>query len=119
MKLATFDHEIHHSYFFYCPACKRPHLVNVTPDGGGCTWSFNGDIEKPTLAPSVLTTLPPGTRQNADPEYVDGLPPDVCHLFVKEGEIQYLGDCTHEFAGKTIQMIDVDDRGFPLKGGAA
>jgi hypothetical protein len=27
----------------------------------------------------------------------------VCHVFVKAGEIQYLSDCTHELAGKTVQ----------------
>jgi hypothetical protein len=29
----------------------------------------------------------------------------VCHSFVREGQIQFLGDCTHAFAGQTVPMI--------------
>jgi len=28
----------------------------------------------------------------------------VCHSFVTDGNIQYLGDCTHELAGQTIEL---------------
>jgi hypothetical protein len=35
--------------------------------------------------------------------------PTVCHSFVKNGYIQYLSDCTHEFAGLTIELQKVDD----------
>ena len=28
----------------------------------------------------------------------------ICHSYVKEGKIIYLGDCTHALAGQTIPM---------------
>jgi hypothetical protein len=27
-----------------------------------------------------------------------------CHIFVRDGKIQFLNDCTHELAGKTVPM---------------
>ena len=29
----------------------------------------------------------------------------VCHSFVTDGKIQFLGDCTHELAGQTVELI--------------
>lgn len=28
----------------------------------------------------------------------------VCHSFVREGRIQFLGDCTHRLAGHTVDL---------------
>lgn len=30
----------------------------------------------------------------------------ICHLFIKEGKIEYLSDCTHSLAGTTIDLPD-------------
>ena len=30
----------------------------------------------------------------------------VCHSFIKDGNIQYLNDCTHKLAGQTIEIPD-------------
>jgi len=58
-------------------------------------WSFNGDVEKPTFSPSLLVyDRSSGERKTG------------CHLFVRDGMIEYCGDCPHEFAGKTIPMED-------------
>ena len=32
-----------------------------------------------------------------------------CHSFIRDGKIQYLNDCTHEFAGKTVELPDYTD----------
>lgn len=56
-------------------------------------WTWNGDTEKPTLKPSVKT-------------WTDD---EVCHSFVTDGRVQFLGDCTHEFAGKTVDLLDVEE----------
>ena len=71
-------------YMFYCPGCKEHHGFAVK---GKKTWTFNGDREKPTFAPSLLlrTPFPDGDR--------------ICHLFLREGVVQFLGDCTHDLAG--------------------
>jgi hypothetical protein len=31
-----------------------------------------------------------------------------CHLFIRSGQLQFLGDCTHELKGITVPMEDVD-----------
>ncbi len=33
-----------------------------------------------------------------------GAPPAVCHTFVTDGRIQFLGDCTHVMAGQTVDL---------------
>ena len=90
---------------FYCPGCKRVHSVNFNPDH---LWNFNGDIDKPTLSPSVLVSYrhPKGySNDNPAPvgfngEYVT----DICHSFVTDGRMQFLGDCTHDLAGQTVEL---------------
>lgn len=78
-------------YLFYCPACGCSHVFRVPP------WEFNGDYDKPTVKGSVLV--------NADLE--KAAPGSIkCHLFVRDGKIEYLGDCTHGLAGKTVEMED-------------
>ncbi len=69
-----------------------PVQIKGTRKGTG-NWTWNGDTEKPTLKPSILS--------NQGPEL-------VCHSFVNDGKIQFLGDCTHEFAGQTLDLLEVD-----------
>lgn len=79
--------------FFDCPGCKMPHGISHGA-GEGPRWSWNGDCEKPTVSPSILARYPWG-----DP------PADmVCHSFIADGKIQFLGDCTHELAGQTVDL---------------
>jgi len=33
----------------------------------------------------------------------------VCYLFVKDGKLEFLNDCTHALAGKTIEMLDANN----------
>jgi len=68
---------------------------NATRKGTPC-WSWNGDVEKPTLKPSIRTKGG-GTKNSI-----------VCHSFVNDGKVQFLGDCTHEFANKTVDLLEVD-----------
>lgn len=77
-------------YQFWCPGCGHYHRFE---EG---RWSFNGDYERPTFSPSLLCS--PGTEMQ-------------CHLFVRDGRIEFLGDCRHELAGQTVEM-DVEER-FP------
>jgi len=90
---------------FYCLGCKQAHIVNADLSK---QWSFNGDVDKPTLSPSVLVTYThPKGYSNANPAPVDfdgEYVTDVCHSFVTDGRIQYLSDCTHELAGQTIDL---------------
>ena len=71
-------------YAFYCPGCKHYHVYTVP------RWSFNGDLEKPTFRPSLLNTKV-------------GV---ICHLYMTDGQIDFLSDCSHELAGITVDMED-------------
>lgn len=85
---------------FKCPGCGWTHMLNIDPDSRPC-WEFNGNVEKPTLTPSI----------NASREYRDPNRPDQrCHSFVTDGRIQFLGDCTHALKGQTVDL--------PVIGGA-
>ena len=102
---------------FWCPGCKEPHGVPVRQavPGWSCVWTWNGSRELPTLAPSVLIR-----SGHYVPGYASGVcwctynrehPNDpapfvcgVCHTFVRDGRIQFLNDCTHEYAGRTVEL---------------
>ena len=56
-----------------------------------CCWTWNGDTEKPTLKPSVLT-------EGHDFR---------CHTWITDGKAQFLGDCSHELVGQTIDLGEV------------
>lgn len=82
-------------YLFLCPGCNAVHQVwTETPnDLTGARWMFNGDVQKPTVSPSLLVRWGDEKR-----------PDHVCHSFIKDGRIQFLGDCTHELAGQTVEL---------------
>ena len=31
----------------------------------------------------------------------------VCHHFIRDGKIQFLGDCTHALRGQTVDLPDI------------
>ncbi len=85
-----------HLAVIFCPACKHGHALAVDePNGLGAKWTWNGSIDKPTFSPSLLV-------QAKDPE--TGRAVFICHSFIRDGMIEYLNDCTHEMAGKTVPL---------------
>jgi Family of unknown function (DUF6527) len=86
---------------FWCPGCDGPHQV-ATGEGPGPRWGWNGDAVKPTFTPSILVTY-----NGADADTPDGIP-SVCHSFVTDGRIQFLGDSTHALSGQTVDIQDFD-----------
>lgn len=78
----------HGGYAIYCPGCKHHHLFDSR-------WTFNGNFESPTFTPSMLVN-----KDN---------PKSRCHSFVTDGRIQFLNDCHHELAGKTVELEDADE----------
>ena len=86
---------------FKCPGCKTTHYVQHGSDIGP-NWGWNGCVDAPTFTPSVLVTY------NGADAGKDGAPPAVCHSFVTDGRIQFLGDCTHALAGQTVDLPDFD-----------
>lgn len=111
------------SLSFYCPGCKGYHTV-TTGRKEHPVWSFDENYENPTFSPSILVRsghYVPGHKKDddieeecwckynkANPEKAAPFTCGICHSFVKNGKIQYLNDCTHELAGKTIDMIEPD-----------
>ncbi len=79
-----------------CPGCRGFHGVPTT---GPKAWGFNGDLERPTLTPSVLIRT--GDENG----------PSVCHCFVRDGRIEFLADCTHDHAGRTVDLPEVEGGG--------
>jgi hypothetical protein len=97
--------------FFYCPGCDTHHVIDDK-------WTYSGTDEKPTVRASVLSKwikTPDPLPYDDNGDLVVG--PDgravgskqmKCHSFITNGNIQYLNDCTHYLAGKTVPMEDVE-----------
>ena len=87
------------AYLYHCPGCGELHVVHVEhPNHLGACWTFNRNGDTPTFSPSVLVTW--------DWRKGDIVTKQVCHHFVREGRIEFLGDCTHALAGKTVDLPD-------------
>ncbi len=98
-----------HSISFRCPGCIwaegdlmwhsietewMPEGAVRVPHARQDRWEFNGDLERPTFSPSLLRNG--GSRS-------------TCHSFVRDGRIEFLGDCTHALAGKTVDLPELDE----------
>lgn len=75
-------------FMFWDIGLQQPNAFYIRADRG---WKWNGDYDNPTVSPSVLLTLGDLTRS---------------HLFITDGKIRYLSDCTHDLAGQTVDMVD-------------
>jgi hypothetical protein len=94
---------------FYCPGCEEMHYV-------GASWGFDGNLEAPTITPSLLVTSghyspsfqagsPCWCTYNAEhPDEPRAFMCERCHSFIRAGDIQFRSDCTHELAGKTVPI---------------
>lgn len=102
-----------------CPACGTYHVFDDKVNsarakmrGGG--WDFNGDVDRPTFSPSMLmrTNFDIAAFSRAE-KAGRALPVDmpkidyVCHSYVREGRIEFLGDCTHDMRGQTHELPDI------------
>lgn len=92
---------------FKCPGCGSNHVVNIT-GRKHVRWVFDGNYERPTLSPSVLVS---GYMPSDNPDHFDSPLHDVpytCHSFVRNGYIEFLADCTHNLAGQTVELPDIE-----------
>jgi hypothetical protein len=76
---------------YSCPGCGHAHCVPAK------RWNFNGDLQKPTLSPSVRHFY---TKE-------DKTQVTTCHYFIKNGVIEYCGDCQHDLKGKKIELPEI------------
>lgn len=71
----------------WCAPCDTHHMVRVS---GPHSWTWNGDVERPTIAPSIRVTYHDGRN---------------CHSTVTDGRIHYNPDTTrHDKAGQTLDL---------------
>lgn len=96
---------------FCCPGCVAErrsagwtdyeglHMlpVNVTEDIGKPSWTFDGNLEAPTLSPSILTKSKIGNKETR------------CHSYLRNGVFEFLSDCTHSLVNQHVPMPDLPD----------
>ena len=109
---APVDQATHVALNFPGPAglLHLPVITHGKRDGTGC-WTWNGDVDKPTLRPSVLTQ---GFHKMTDDEYksvMSGtkIEPRLyrCHTWVTDGQANFLDDCNHDLRGQVVDMLEV------------
>ncbi len=93
---------------FHCPGCEEMHQVRVEGDQRP-RWTFDGNYERPTFSPSINVTW-------SEPSDVEGEFDDsskdrkmICHSFVRNGQIEFLNDCTHALAGQTVDLTPIGE----------
>lgn len=96
---------------FWCPGCgcchgvwtaEFPHPISTAK------WQFDGDFVRPTISPSILVRRQRDLTDDEVSRIMGGekldIPTTVCHSYVRDGKIQFLADCTHSLAGKTVPL---------------
>ena len=114
---------------FLCPCgvCGGATLaVGWTPPGmersphrpSAAGWGFNGDLDLPTFSPSVMNRVGHYADGNTaecyctwSKRYPDKGDPGfaccLCHSFITNGRITFLSDCTHAYAGQTLDLPEI------------
>ena len=111
--------DVKETIVFNCPGCNQNHELPVKGIGT-VTWQWDGNINTPTLSPSILIT---GTKMTEKGEadynqwYLDGCKSEgvsafesvdtVCHSFLRNGKLEFLSDCTHELKGQTVSLPEL------------
>lgn len=103
----------------WCPGCAQPYAdatedehhsgLHMLPVSGAAKtqWTFDGNLELPTLSPSILTRSD-HKRRRINGETVDA-GPFVCHSFLVAGVWQFLGDCTHPLVNQHVPVVPLPD----------
>lgn len=83
-----------------------PVMIGGTRKGTN-NWTWNGEVDKVTLKPSIKSTGWVGANTCHD----DGGPSRecVCHTWVSDGMVQFLDDTTHELRGQTVALVELDE----------
>lgn len=93
-------------FWYWCPGCDCVHEVaTIKPNEKGACWQFNKNYEAATLYPSYHVQV---DNVNKETGAVDGKR-TLCHVFINNGQIQFLGDCAHKLAGQTVIIPDFPD----------
>lgn len=72
--------------YFYCPGCNEYHAIDKT-------WNLSGmETDNPTISPSIGVYAVKVHNKFK------------CHSFIRNGNIEYCGDCEHELSGQSVKM---------------
>lgn len=82
------------AHHYFCPGCGKLHAF-WTEQVKGPNWTWNKDYLKPTVSPSINCKMGKDGKE-------------ICHHFIKDGEIRFLTDCTHKLAGQTVALPGLD-----------
>lgn len=74
-------------YMFWDIGLEQPSAFYISGDQ---LWKWNENYASPTVYPSVLLC---GNDFRS-------------HLFIQDGKLKYLSDCSHSYAGKTVDMVE-------------
>lgn len=96
------DKGLYSALMFCCPGCASTrkdyaglHLLPITGDSSiRPTWTFNGNLESPSLMPSILTKF----------HWDEKEPEIICHSYLTEGIFYFLGDSTHALRGQEVPL---------------
>jgi hypothetical protein len=84
-------------WLIFCPGCKNAHGVWTSKKNrSGARWSFDGDMELPTIKPSIHVNKDGKVKGQAR-----------CHCIITRGRIQFLKDSTHDLRGQTVDLPDI------------
>lgn len=89
MRALVEEHDGEQYLIYHCPGCKHNHSVPAV------RWNWNGNLEKPTLSPSVRHFIPAGEH---GPEQT------ICHYHLRNGVLEFCNDCQHELKGQKIPL---------------
>ncbi len=78
-------------FFFMCPGCGELNCIS--------RHLWNGNSEKPSFSPSIRVT------HGSEDLF-------VCHSFIRDGQIEFLTDCTHALRGQTVELPDLPEYCF-------
>lgn len=104
----------HNKLRFICPGCNEEHQITRS-------WDFDGNFEQPTISPSIKVTFEYSSELNnkkAKEFFLKKgrfptrkeLPYDIkqiCHSYIKNGKIEYLGNCHHKLKNQTIDLPQI------------
>ena len=90
----------------WCPGCEEQHCIEVK-DKSQASWDFDGNLEAPTITPSIKRTAvqwEPSYKFHRPNHKVEPGNETICHSFVRNGNWEFLPDCTHHLAGQTVPL---------------
>lgn len=111
MKVHRIESPSFFEFHFFCPGCKQGHgfrtVSHPAPNDLNDDekelfknkWTWNNDFDRPTIMPSLNVLRKIGTDGRGKAIYET-----TCHSHVKDGMIQFLGDCKHDMKNTTVEI---------------